>query len=116
MEREDRTGAHSLAIRSVATAESIATPQALWQAYFQLAQVTRSEGNTALAIFFGKQAVAQIERERSHFVGADQRFDRAFLQDKVAAYRSVADWLMESGRIDEGIAILQLMKTEELSG
>jgi CHAT domain-containing protein len=116
MAREDRAAARSLAIRGVAAAESIATPQALWQAYFQLAQVTRADGNTALAIFFGKQSVAQIERERSYFIGADQHFDRGFLRDKVAAYRGVADWLMESGRIDEGIAILQLMKTEELSG
>jgi len=35
----------------------------------------------------------------------------AFLLDKVAAYRSLADWLMEMGRIDEGLAVLKLMKT-----
>ena len=46
---------------------------------------------------------------------SDRRFDSDFLRDKVAAYRRVADWLLESGRIDEGLAVLQLMKTEELS-
>ena len=69
----------------------------------------------ALAIFFGKQALAQIERERSHFVGDDRRFDVGFLRDKVAVYRNVADWLLELGRIDEGLAVLQLMKSEELT-
>lgn len=115
-ERRDLSSAHSLAILAVAAAENIGTPAALWQAYFQLARVLRAENDTVLAIFFGKQSVEQIERERSYFVGADRHFDRGFLRDKVAAYRSIADWLMESGRIDEGMAILQLMKTEELSG
>jgi CHAT domain-containing protein len=70
---------------------------------------------TRPAFFFGKQAIAQIERERSHFVGEDRRFDRGFLRDKVAAYRGVADWLLELGRMDEGLAVLKLMKSEELT-
>jgi CHAT domain-containing protein/tetratricopeptide (TPR) repeat protein len=114
-ERSDGTAARSFAVRAVAAAESTGTPEPLWQAYFQLATVLRERQETALAIFFGKQALAQIERERSHFVGADRRFDIGFLRDKVAVYRSVADWLLESGRIEEGLAVLQLMKSEELT-
>lgn len=113
--RQDSVGADSLAVRGVAAAESTGTPEPLWQAYLQLAQVLRARDETELAIFFGKQSIAQIQRERSYFVGADRRFDRGFLRDKVAAYREVADWLLELGRIDEGLAVLQLMKTEELS-
>jgi CHAT domain-containing protein len=113
--RQDSVAARSFAVRAVAAAESVGTPQPLWQAYFQLARVLRSRDETPLAVFFGKESVAQIERERSHFVGEDRRFDAGFLRDKVAAYRSVADWLMELGRIDEGLAVLKLMKTEELS-
>jgi CHAT domain-containing protein len=113
--RMDSAAARNFAVRAVAAAESVGTPEPLWQAYFQLARVLRSRDETPLAVFFGKETVAQIERERSHFVGEDRRFDVGFLRDKVAAYRSVADWLMELGRIDEGLAVLQLMKTEELS-
>jgi CHAT domain-containing protein len=113
--RQDASAARSLAVRAVAAAESTVTPNPLWEAYFQLAQVLRARDETALAIFFGKQAIAQIERQRSYFVGDDRRLDRGFLRDKVAVYRRVADWLMESGRIDEGLAVLRLMKTEELS-
>jgi CHAT domain-containing protein len=108
-------GARSFAVRAVAAAESVGTPEPLWPAYLQLATVLRSRDETPLAVFFGKQAVTQIEVERSHFVGDDRRFAVGFLRDKVAAYRTVADWLMELGRIDEGLAVLQLMKTEELS-
>jgi len=115
LSRRDGSGAHSFAVRGVAAAESTGTPEPLWQAYFQLAQVLRTRGETDLAIFFGKQSIAQIQRERGYFVGEDSRFDRGFLRDKVATYRDVADWLLEVGRIEEGLAVLQLMKTEELS-
>ena len=114
-ERSDRAAARSFAVRAIAAAESTGTPEPLWQAYFRLATVLRERDETTLAIFFGKQALAQIERERSHFVGDDRRFDVGFLRDKVAVYRNVADWLLELGRIDEGLAVLQLMKSEELT-
>jgi CHAT domain-containing protein/tetratricopeptide (TPR) repeat protein len=107
--------ARQFAVRSTAAAESAGTPEPLWRAYLQLAEVQSAQSRSDQAIFFGKEALAQIQRERSHFVGSDRSFDRDFLRDKVAAYRRVADWLLESGRIDEGLAVLQLMKTEELS-
>jgi len=111
----DNAGARSFAVRAVAAAESAGTPEPLWQAYFQLAAVLRMRDETPLAVFFGKEAVAQIESQRRRLVGDDHRYDSGFLRDKVAVYRSVADWLMELGRIDEGVAVLQLMKSEELS-
>ena len=113
--RSDEAMARHFAVRAVAAAETAATPEPLWQAYFRLATVLRQEGKSTLAVFLGKQALAQIETERSHFVGEDRRFDAGFLRHKLAAYRDVADWLLELGRIDEGIAVLQLMKSEELT-
>ena len=103
------------AIRGMAAAETAATPESLWRAYMQLGYVESSRGRTDLAVFLGKQALEQIQRERSFFVGADLRLDQDFLRDKVVAYRRVADWLLELGRIDEGLAVLQLMKTQELA-
>jgi CHAT domain-containing protein/tetratricopeptide (TPR) repeat protein len=113
--RLDTVAARRYAVRAVAAAETTGMPQPLSQAYYQLATVLHSRSETTLGIFFGKQAIAQIERERSHFVGDDRRFDRGFLRDKVSAYRGVADWLLELGRIDEGLAVLNLMKSEELT-
>jgi CHAT domain-containing protein/tetratricopeptide (TPR) repeat protein len=110
----DESAARRFAVREVAAAETAATPEPLWQAYFRLATVMRKEGENTLAVLLGKQALAQIETERRYFVGQDRRFDAGFLQDKVPAYRDVADWLLELGRVDEGLAVLQLMKTEEL--
>jgi CHAT domain-containing protein len=113
--RQQADGAHGLAVRGLAAAESSGSPESLWRAYFQLARTLRARNETGLAIFFGKESIDQIERERRYFVGPDRRFDRGFLRDKVAVYRAVADWLFELGRTDEGLAVLKLLKTEELA-
>jgi tetratricopeptide (TPR) repeat protein len=115
LSQQDLSSARAHAIRAVAAAETSSTPEALWQAYFQLALVLRASTRSAEAIFFGKQAIGEIEQERRSLVGAEQHYETGFLRDKVAAYRGVADWLMESGRLDEGLAVLQLMKREEQS-
>jgi CHAT domain-containing protein len=112
--RGDLQGAVSLAASAVAAAEGLGTPEPLARAYFVSALALNAQGRSALAIFFGKRAIAQIERQRQYFSGEDERLDRGFLLDKVGMYRTVADWLMGSGRIDEGLEVLQLLKAEEL--
>lgn len=102
------------AVSAVSAAEGLGTPDPLWRAYFRAARVLRAQDRAALAIFFGKRAIAQIERERQSFSGEDERLDRGFLRDKIDVYRSVADWLMEVGRFDEGLEVLQLLKAQEL--
>ena len=112
--RGDPDHAVPLAVAAVAAAEGLGTPEPLARAYFITARALNAQGRTALAIFFGKRAIAQIERQRQYFSGEDERLDRGFLLDKIAMYRTVADWLMESGRIDEGLEVLQLLKAQEL--
>ncbi|HEY6515722.1 MAG TPA: CHAT domain-containing protein [Steroidobacteraceae bacterium] len=112
--RGDHGRAVSLAASAVSAAEGLGTPESLARAYFVSALALNAQGRTALAIFFGKRAIAQIERQRRYFSGEDERLDRGFLLDKVGMYRTVADWLMGSGRIDEGLEVLQLLKAEEL--
>jgi len=112
--RHDPSDAYTEAVKALAAAEAIGTPQPLYRAYFGVADILRQRHESALAIFFGKQAVDQIERLRGDFAGSDRPLERTFLTDKVAVYRVVADWLMESGRIDEGLDVLRLLKDEEL--
>jgi hypothetical protein len=92
----------------------LGTPEPLARAYFVTARALNAQGRASLAIFFGKRAIAQTERQRRYFSGEDERLDRGFLLDKIAMYRTVADWLMQSGRIDEGLEVLQLLKAQEL--
>jgi CHAT domain-containing protein/tetratricopeptide (TPR) repeat protein len=113
-ERGDSESAFQDAVRGLAAAEGVATPEPLWRAQFRLATLLQQRGAADLAVFFGKSAVAQIENLRGYFVGDDRRFDSGFLADKIAVYRAVADWLMELGRIDEGLEVLRLLKRQEL--
>ncbi len=111
----DSKQAYDEALEAFADAEAMGTPKPLWRAYFTVASALRGRADAPLAIFFGKQAINQIEQLRGDFTGSDRRLERTFLTDKVAAYRAVADWLMESGRIDEGLEVLRLLKGQELS-
>lgn len=113
-QRGDAAGAYAEALESLAAAEAVATPEPLWRAYYHLGATLRQRQDYPLAVFFGKQAVAQIERLRGDFSAAEQPLERSFLTDKVAVYRAVADWLMEAGRIDEGLQVLRMLKGEEL--
>lgn len=112
--RGDLARAVALATSAVSAAEGLGTPEPLARAYFITARALNAERRTALAIFFGKRAIADIERQRRYFSGEDERLDRGFLLDKIAMYRTVADWLMEAGRIDEGLEVLRLLKAQEL--
>jgi CHAT domain-containing protein len=112
--RGESKHAVSLAASAVSAAEGLGTPEPLARAYFTAARSLDAQRHTALAIFFGKRAIGEVERQRRYFSGEDERLDRGFLLDKIGMYRAVADWLMASGRIDEGLEVLQLLKAQEL--
>jgi len=112
--RGDLDGAYAQALKGLAAAEAVGTPDPLWRAYFSFAAASATRQDTALAIFFGKEAVSQIERLRGDFTRKDRELQRTFLIDKVSVYRTVADWLMGAGRIDEGLEVLKLLKGQEL--
>lgn len=107
--------AYDYAIRALSAATTLGTPDPLWRADFALAQLVHArEADPALAIFLGKESIAQIERQRQRFAGEERRLEQGFLQDKLDVYRTIADWLMEAGRIDEGLDVARLLKAEEL--
>lgn len=112
--RQDFAQAYDLAIRALAAAETLNTPDPLWRADFALARLERGRNEPALAIYLGKESIGQIERLRGRFADEDRRLERGFLEDKVGVYRTVADWLMEAGRVDEGLDVLRLLKSQEL--
>lgn len=113
----EQAKAYDYAIRALSAATTLGTPDPLWRADFAVAQLVRErEADPALAIFLGKESIAQIERQRERFDAEDRRLEHGFLRDKVDVYRTVADWLMEAGRIDEGLDVMRLLKAEELYG
>lgn len=107
--------AYDYGIQALSAATTLGTPDPLWRADISMARLVRQrDADPALAIFLGKESIAQIERQRERFQGEERRLEHGFLQDKVDVYRTVADWLMEAGRIDEGLDVVRLLKAEEL--
>lgn len=112
--RGDADSALDHAVRAVAAAAALGTPSPRWRAEFRLARLLAARGEGTLAVYFGKESIAQIERLRGGFTGEDRRLDTGFLKDKAAVYRAVADWLLEAGRVDEALDVMRLLKSEEL--
>jgi CHAT domain-containing protein len=105
----------SLALESLAAALTSTAPDAKWRANFQLARALNENGDRRLSIFFGKEAVDIIQGLRRSLLGVEANVDQLFVRDKIAVYRTVADWLMTEGRFDEALEVLDLLKGEELA-
>jgi pentatricopeptide repeat protein len=104
-----------LALESLAAAQTLAAPDNRWRANFQVARSLQATDQPALAIFFAKQAVDELQVLRRSLRSEDARLESVFLRDKVSVYRTLANWLMDQGRLDEALEVLDLMKSEELA-
>jgi len=69
--------------------------------------------NRRLAVFFGKQAVNRYQELRQAIQGLNQEIQRTYLQTVADTYRTLADLLIEQGRLPEGQFVLGLLKDEE---
>lgn len=103
---------YELAVLALAAAAG-AGPETLWPAQSRLADVLHERGRGPLAVLMGKRALATIESLRRRLGASDERYLRTFVADKTDAYRTVADWLLGDGRIDEGLEVLGLLRIEE---
>lgn len=72
-------------------------------------------GNRRLAIFFEKQAVNAIQRERRQLKNLDPEAQRGYLKRNEKPYRRLADWLIAEGRFREAEQALNLLKEAEYS-
>lgn len=70
-------------------------------------------GNRRLAIFFEKQAVNGIQRERGKLKNLDPEGQRGYLKRNEKPYRRLANWLIAEGRIPEAEQVLAMLKEEE---
>lgn len=103
--------AYDLAIRAIATGVA---PEPGWRAELQLARTLRHRGAGRLAVFVGKRCLASIESLRLGLARRrDDGYERGFVAAKADAYRTVTDWLLQDDRLDEGLEILSLLKSEE---
>jgi CHAT domain-containing protein len=66
------------------------------------------------AIFFGLEAVNSYQQIRQNIAGLDKELQAAFAQSKSGSYRTLAELLVEAGRLGEAEQILDLLKEQEL--
>jgi CHAT domain-containing protein len=79
-----------------------------------LSQAQNELGNRRLAIFYGKQAINAIQRERQQLQTLDQESQHSYLKKNEKPYRRLAAWLIAEGRIAEAEQVLSMLKEDEL--
>ena len=70
-------------------------------------------GNPELAIFFGKQAINLLQQMRANLHGAGQDLEKQFLVSNDDRYRTLANLLIDQGRLPEAQQVLNLLKEQE---
>jgi len=78
-----------------------------------LMKLWRDEKQPETAIFFGKQAVNEIQQIRSNIRGLEKETQRSFLETQGKTYRLLADILIAEGRLPEAQQVLEILKNEE---
>jgi CHAT domain-containing protein len=74
----------------------------------------RKEHRSEEAIFFGTEAVNSYQQIRKNIEGLDKALQTGFVQSKSATYRTLAELLVEAGRLGEAEQVLDLLKEQEL--
>jgi len=78
-----------------------------------LMKIWRDEKQPETAIFFGKQAVNEIQQIRSNIRGLEKETQQSFLKAQANTYRLLADILIAEGRLPEAQRVLEILKNEE---
>lgn len=79
----------------------------------RVSKLAMDRGDLALAIFFGKQAVNNLQQVRSSLVERSAEERALFVTSNAQTYRQLADALVAQGRIPESQQALKLLKDEE---
>jgi len=114
-ERGETAEALSLAQRAVAIARAAAVPQVEFQTGVLLAARYHALGRTEQAVFIGKQAVNAMQRIRGQSRTLDPALQRSLMQEHGGAYRELAAWLVDLGRLAEAEQVLTMLKEVELA-
>ncbi|SDU02105.1 CHAT domain-containing protein, partial [Nitrosomonas ureae] len=77
------------------------------------AKLQRALDQTTRAIFYGKRAINVLQASRESNRQLSDELRKSFLKSKESSYRTVADWLLEAGRLAEAEQVLAMLKEEE---
>ncbi|MDR1080818.1 MAG: CHAT domain-containing protein [Deltaproteobacteria bacterium] len=80
-----------------------------------LGWILAARGETAQAIFFLKLAVSAAQTTRSTVDASDEATRRSYIATVAQRYQLLFDQLLKAGRREEALAVLELLKEDELS-
>jgi CHAT domain-containing protein/tetratricopeptide (TPR) repeat protein len=78
-----------------------------------VARIQDELGNRRLAIFYEKQSVNAIQREREQLKNLDQEAQRSYLKQNEKPYHRLAEWLISENRLDEAVQVINLLRDQE---
>lgn len=84
-----------------------------WQAYADHAAVLAAQQRMLEAVFFGKQALQLLQRQRAQLSRLGNAAEELYLADKTQLYRRVSDWLLAEQRVPEALQVMRLLKRSE---
>ncbi|MEW8347348.1 MAG: tetratricopeptide repeat protein [Candidatus Thiodiazotropha taylori] len=89
-------------------------PRLQWRVRSRLQQFYKIQALPNLAIYYGKQTVNTLQQNRRTNVGMEKEAKQAFLKSVEHYYKSLADLLIDQGRLPEAQQVLAMLKEEEL--
>ena len=110
--------------RALLIVERAGNPELVWDLQGNLMELygRKREGpeaaalhQPALAIWYGKQAVNTLQLVRGNIQGLDKDLQKGFLQKNESTYQTLANLLIEAGRIPEAEQVLAMLKERELA-
>lgn len=110
---KEYTQAENLYQRALSIAIESQQQDLLWLVQSNLGDVFAAQGYYSLAIFFGKQAVNSLQNLRLTISKMDKGLREKFIGTKSHVYESLADLLMEQGRLVEAQEVITMLKEEE---
>ncbi|GAA5266674.1 hypothetical protein ACOSOMT5_P3104 [Acidiphilium sp. MT5] len=102
-------------LRDAMRIASLPSGVALRHHVFQtFAELEADAGNSGAAIFFGKQAVNLIQRQRGRLDAVERALQQHYAASNAKIYHHLADQLVREGRLGEAEHVLAMLKEEEL--
>lgn len=93
--------------------QQVRAPDDMAYVNYLLSRQFAQQGNRAVAIYFGKQAVNTVQSMRERLRNLDRDSQQAFVRVKGAIYRHLADLLIDDGRVVEAQQVVAMLKEEE---
>ncbi len=101
-------------LAALGLAKSVGDPEVEGAIETSLMMGFRKQHRAEEAIFFGLEAVNSYQSIRKNITGLDKSLQAGFAQSKSGAYRTLAELLVEAGRLGDAEQILDLLKEQEL--